>query len=86
MKKFWEVIYDDKTKTMEVIGSSTDETLLTNNVAEMQKIGMIVRCNTPDIDTPKEEIKLAGYTLEDNLYGRLLTEYEIKTRKQLKRW
>ena len=86
MKQFWEVIYDDDKRTMEVIGTSIDDTLLTNNVCEMQKAEMKVRCQTADISIRKDEIKVSGYVVEDNLYSRLLTDYEIKTRKQLKRW
>lgn len=86
MKRFWEVIYDDKAQTMEVIGTSTNDTLLTNNVIEMQKAGMKVLCNTPSIEIREEDIKLPHYKLEKNLYGRLLDEYQINTKKQLKRW
>lgn len=86
MKRFWEIIYDDTKKTMEVVGSSTDDTLFTNNVFEMQQAGMKIHCQTGDISIPKENIKLSGYTNEDNLYSRLLTEYEQITHKQIKRW
>jgi hypothetical protein len=86
MKRFWEVVYDDNAQTMEVIGTSSNDTLLTNNVVEMQKAGFKVRCNTPSIETREEEIKLPHYELEKNLYGRLLDEYQIKTGRQLKRW
>jgi hypothetical protein len=86
MKTFWEVIYDDSKRTMEVIGSSSDDTRLTNNTYEMQQAGMKVHCQTADISASKESIKVAGYTHEDNLYSRLLNEYEQLTKKQLKRW
>ena len=86
IKNFWEVIYDDSKRTMEVIGSSTDDTLLTNNTFEMQQAGMKVRCQTADISVPKNEIKLKGYNHEEGLYSRLLMEYENLTKKQLKRW
>lgn len=86
MKQFWEVIFDDEKRKMEVIGTSTNDTLLTNNVSEMQQAGMKVRCQTPDISIPKDELKLLGFTYEDNLYSRLLSDYETKTGKQLKRW
>jgi len=86
MKRFWEVIIDDDKLTIEVIGMSSDDTLLTNNVVAMQKAGMHVRCTTPDISASKNEILISGYRNEDNLYSRLLTEYEQKTHKQLKRW
>jgi hypothetical protein len=86
MNKFWEVIYDDENRSMEVIGTSVDDTRLTNNVCEMQGAGMRVRCQTPDISVPKDQITVVGYTHENNLYSRLLSEYEMKTRKRLKRW
>jgi hypothetical protein len=84
--KFWEVFYDDKNKLMEIIGASSDDTLLTNNVYEMQQAGLSARCQTVDISIPKEEIKLSGYKIETDVYSRLINEYELLTRKQLKRW
>ena len=86
MKRFWEVIIDDSKRTIEVIGTSSDDTLLTNNTVEMQHAGMNVRCTTSDISYPKNEIKISGYKYEANLYTRLLAEYGQKTSKQLKRW
>jgi hypothetical protein len=86
IKKFWEVIFDDEKLTMEVVGTSTDDTRLTNNISEMQQAGMKVRCQTPDTSVQKDEITLSGYTFENNLYSRLLRDYEIKTQKRLKRW
>ena len=86
MKRFWEVIYDCANQKMEVIGSSNDDTLLTKNVAKMQKAGMKVLCNTPDISIPKELITSLNYTNETNLYNMLIEEYKTKTGKQLKRW
>lgn len=86
MRKFWEIIYDDSKRTIEVIRSSTDDTLLTSNISEMQQAGMQVRCSTGDISIPKEDVKVAGYIKEDDLYSRLLREYEALTKKKLKRW
>ena len=86
MKSFWEIIYDDSKMTMEVIGSSIDDTLLTNNTYEMQLAGMKVHCQTADISVAKQNIKVSGYNYENNLYSRLLNEYEQLTKKQLKRW
>lgn len=86
MKRFWEIVYDDSMHTMEVIGSSTDDTLMTNNIAEMQRVGMKVHCQTANIDTPKERINLIGYSIENNLYSRLMFEYERLTNKNLKLW
>ena len=85
-KSFWEVIYDDSLSKMEILGTSTDDTHLIYNVSEMQRAGMKVRCQTPPISTPKEDIIVKGYEIEENLYARLLIEYEKLTRKQLKRW
>lgn len=86
MKQFWEVIYDDDKRTMEVIGTSTDDTRLINNVSEMQQAGMKVRCQTADLSVSKDKIKVSGYVVEDNLYSRLLNDFEIKIQKILKRW
>lgn len=86
MKRFWEVIYDGDAQTMEVIGTSTNDTLLTNNVAAMQKAEMNVRCNTPGIETREEDIILPHYKIEKGLYRRLIHEYGIKIGKQLKQW
>ncbi len=85
MNRFWEIIYDDSKRTMDAVGSAND-ILFTNNVAEMQRSGMQVHCQAGEIAVPKENLKLPGYTFEDNLYSRLLNEYEQKTCKQLKRW
>ena len=81
MKKFWEIVYYDDDHKFEVIGESTDDTLLTKNVSEMQKAGMHVRCNTPDISVNKNDIKLANYNPENGLYNRLMTQYESITGK-----
>jgi len=84
--RFWEIIYDDENRKMEIIGSSIDDTKLTNNVVEMQRVGMKVRCQTGDINIPEDRHQLTGYEKEENLYSRLLSEYESRTKKQLKRW
>lgn len=52
----------------------------------MQQAGMNVRCTTADISIQKNAIRISGYSYEDNLYTRLLKEYEQTTYKQLKRW
>jgi len=83
---FWEIIIDDTQKTFEIIGKSSNDTLLTNNVCEMQQKNMKVRCQTLDISYSETDIQIKGYKLEENLYARLLSEYEQKTKKQLKRW
>ncbi|NHA03306.1 TIR domain-containing protein [Mucilaginibacter sp. HC2] len=86
MKRFWEVIYDDEHHKMEVIGESVDDTLLTENIVLMQHAGMKVRCNTADISTPKDNINLPNYQIENGLYQRLIKEYESKTGQRLKLW
>lgn len=65
----------------------------------MQNAGIKIRCQAPDIDIPENKVKISSYTIEENLYSRLLdipvmlspeirllTEYEKTTSKQLKRW
>lgn len=84
--QFWEVIYDDYNRKMDVMGPSSDDTIFTNNVAEMIKAGMEVHCQTADIKYPKEQVKLSGYQKEENLYQRLINEYEKLTGKLMKRW
>lgn len=84
--QFWEVIYDDTNRKMEVMGPSSDDTKMTNNVAEMIRTGMKVHCQTADAKYPKEEVKLRGYEKENNLYQRLITEYEKSTGKLMNRW
>jgi len=87
MKRFWEIVYDDDKRTMEIIGTSTDDTLLTNNVSKMIRSDMHVRCQVLDISIEKEDIDgPPGYTKEENLYSRLLLEYEKKTGKVLKQF
>jgi hypothetical protein len=86
MKSFWEIFIDDTSRTFEVLGSSTDDTLLTNNTVEMWRAGFKVRCQTPDISIPKEEIKIAGYKQVEKLYSRLIREYEELTTKSLRLW
>lgn len=53
--------------------------------AKMRQSGMKVRCQTADISIPKEGITVNGYIQEDNLYSRLLSEFEMRTKKLLKR-
>jgi len=86
MKRFIEIIIDDTSKTIEIIGWSHDDTNLINNVVTMQKANMNVRCTTIDNEPLKGEIIIRGYKSEDGLYTRLLSEYEKKTGKSLKKW
>lgn len=85
-RRFWEVIIDRKAKTFEVLGVSSDDTLLTDNVATMIKAGMDVACNTPDSNIPKEELTITGYQSEAGVYDRLLSEYFKISKKHLRRW
>jgi hypothetical protein len=59
--RFWEIIIDDSRLTFEITGSSSDVALFTNNVEEMQSIGMKVRCQTPEISIPKNKLAIEGY-------------------------
>lgn len=83
MKTFCVVIFDDREKTFEALGPLTDDTRLTNNTWEMQEAGMGVRCQAVDIPSSQESMIVVGYTREDNLYTRLLDEYEQLTGKHL---
>jgi hypothetical protein len=85
VNRFWEIIIDDDKLTFEITGSSGDVTLLTNNAAEMQSIGMHVRCQTPDISVSKNSLTIDGYKIEEGLYTRLLFQYGQQAKKQLKR-
>lgn len=86
MKRFWEVIYDDKMRTFDLIESS-DDTLFTNNVAMLQLEGFDIHCQTANLsDISSKETNLIGYKREHSLYNRLLLEYEIKSGKIAKRW
>jgi len=84
MKKFWEVIFDDANKKMEVIGVSFDDTQFNYHVSEMRGVGMQVHNATPSINIREEDIVLNGYSTEKGLYKRLLNEYEMKVGKRLK--
>ncbi len=86
MKRFLEIIIDDKTQTLELLNWSHDDTHLINNVVNMQKAGMYIRCITIDKEPLKDEILIHGFKREEGLYSRLLLEYEEKTGKALKRW
>ncbi len=86
MRRFWEVLYDDKRRTMEIIGISTDDTRLIKNISEMQRVGIEVRCHTVDISTPLYDITQSGYRIEGTVYSNVLNEYKLLTRKQLNRW
>lgn len=76
--KYWQIIKDDSKRTFEVCGQITNENLFTNKTYAMQKAGMNVSCITPPVtnkSSSKEAIKIVGYTKEDGLHERLLSQY-----------
>jgi hypothetical protein len=80
--KFWQVIKDDSKRTFEVCGQASNENAFTNKVYAMQKAGMNVSCITPPVtnkNSSKDLVKLTGYSKEEGLYERLLTEFRTKT-------
>jgi hypothetical protein len=85
-RTFWLMVIDDASRTFEVFGKSTDDTLLTSNTVEMQRAGLEVRCQAPDISFSKEDIEIHGYKHEDGLYSRVINEYEKRTGKSLNKW
>ncbi len=85
-KQFWEIIKDDRSKTYEVLGLSSDDTALTNMTYAMQQAGMHVRCETPDYPgTTKDSIPSGyaqiGFREEKGLLVRLKKEYAERTQK-----
>lgn len=87
--KYWQVIKDDTKRTFEVCGQVANENSFTNKTYAMQKAGMNVSCTTPPVtnkNSSKETIKIVGYTKEDGLYERLLTELREITRKTFEEW
>ena len=86
-KQFWEIIKDDRSKTYEVLGLSSDDTALTKMTCEMQQAGMDVRCETPHYPvTTKDSIPSGyaqiGFIEEKGLLVRLKKEYAEWTQKQ----
>ncbi len=76
--KYWQIIKDDSKRTFEVCGQITNENFFTNKTHAMQKAGMNVSCMTPPVTnktSSKEIIKITGYTKEEGLYERLLSQY-----------
>jgi hypothetical protein len=76
--RFWQVIKDDSKKTFEVISQVANDNSFTNKTYAMQKAGMNVSCITPPVTnktSSKELVKIVGYTKEDGLYERLLSQY-----------
>ena len=85
-KQFWEIIKEDRFKTYEVLGLSTDDTALTNMTCAMQKVGMDVRCETPPYpattrDSIPDGYAQIGFTEEKGLLIRLKKEYAEQIQK-----
>jgi hypothetical protein len=76
--RYWQIIRDDAKRTFEVCGQIANENSFTNKTHAMQKAGMNVSCMVPPVTnktSSKGLIKIAGYTHEDGLYERLLSQY-----------
>jgi hypothetical protein len=79
-EEFWEVIKDEKAKSFEVVRLSKDDTALIDLVCDLHAVGMEeVKCLTcPATKTQKEVedgMRSIGYTLDHDLYSRLLLEH-----------
>jgi hypothetical protein len=80
----WQIIKDDSKRTFEVISHATNTDPFTNETYRMQRAGMNVSCITPPVTnkaSSKEMIKLTGYTKEDGLHERLLSQFREISRK-----
>lgn len=87
MKRFWEIIKDDRSQTFEVLGLSSNDTKLTNDTASMQDSGMHVRCETIDEKHSEDDIsdqyRQISISKEKGLMERLKYEYLGRTSKHL---
>lgn len=82
MKEIRIAIFDNSKKTIEVFVVLNDDSI-TRNIALMKDSGMDVGCSSSfHIDSVIKE----DYLDEDNLYSRLLMEYEQVTGKELQRF
>ncbi len=83
--RWWEIIKDIRNQTFDVIGTTSDDTLLTNNVVEMCNAGVLVQCDTPQYtgNETEEDLHIPGYTREKGLYQKVLSEFESKTGRAL---
>jgi hypothetical protein len=85
--KFWMIIRDDSKRTFEVCGQTTNDNSFTNKTHAMQKAGMLISCMTPPVTnktSSKGLVKIVGYTNEEGLYDRLLSQYmKIKLQASL---
>lgn len=80
--KFWQIIKDDSKRTFEVCGQVANDNAFTNKTVAMQRAGMHVSCMTPPVTnktSSKDLVKVTGYTKEDGLQERLLSEYRKLT-------
>jgi hypothetical protein len=87
--KFWMIIKDDTKKTFEVCHQAGNDNAFSTRTYAMQKAGMNVSCMTPPVTnktSSKELIKIVGYTKEDGLYERLLTQYREITMRSSNDW
>lgn len=84
--QFWEIVIDDKNRVFEIIGTTTNDTLLINNTCALQREGFKVRCQALDLSTHRSEIVIQGYKEEKGVYESFLNQYEQKTGKALKKW
>lgn len=82
----WEVIKDDSKRTFEVCGKAANNNHFTNSIHGMQRAGMNVSGVTLPVgvtNSNKEGIKVSGYTKEEGLHERLLSEYRAIQRQSM---
>jgi hypothetical protein len=75
--KSWHVIKDDKKKTFEVCGQSSNDNGFVNRVIAMQRAGLNVSWVTPPVTnktSSRDLITFIGYTKEAGLFDRLSRE------------
>ena len=77
-QKRWIVVRDVEKQTAEYVGATYDDTLLENSVMAMNNIGMNVTCFYPEVGQQPNKVMPYGYTHEEGLWDRLLTEYNTK--------
>ena len=87
--KCWLIIKDDSKKTFEVCGNAANDNAFSNKIYGMQKAGMNISGATPPVtnkNSSKDVIKIIGYSKEDGLYERLLTQYREITLRSSGQW
>lgn len=83
--QFLEIIKDDRSKTYEVIGLSSNDTVLTKMTRDMQKAGMGVRCETVCAPATKKTQSQATMIREDSRRKKgFLTDLRKNTEKRLR--